>query len=296
MENRKKRLGDRWDAYRVRGLDSLHIMQPYIFKSRTANEAVQGEVFDLTAVDTYLAAKNAEHPEFKYTWFHFIVAAIAKTILLRPKMNYFISGRHYYEHDKIEIAFVVKREFADDAAEALVKFVLDREGGSPVEQVHSFVQKVVTKVRGTSDAHGIDGVMNFLKYLPRPVFRVFIGVLNSLEYFGIYPKALAVDDPCYSSVFVSNLGSIRLSADYHHLYDWGTVSFFAAIGERKMRPYYHEDGSYDLRNSVKIGITIDERIADGYYFAKSIHLVRHFFEHPELLDLPAATPVDMSKL
>jgi pyruvate/2-oxoglutarate dehydrogenase complex dihydrolipoamide acyltransferase (E2) component len=65
------------------------------------------------------------------------------------------------------------------------------------------------------------------------------------------------------------------------------------IGEKKMRPYYKEDGSYELHNTIKVGLTIDERIADGYYFAKTLRLVRKMFEHPELLDLPANTPIDI---
>ena len=105
MSERKRKWGDRWDGYRLRGLDPIHVMMPYMFGDRTSNEAVLGEVVDLTQVDKYLAEKNARHPEFKYTWFHFITAAIAKTILLRPKMNYFIAGGHYYERKKIVIAF-----------------------------------------------------------------------------------------------------------------------------------------------------------------------------------------------
>ena len=101
-----------------------------------------------------------------------------------------------------------------------------------------------------------------------------------------------MDDPCYSSVYISNLGSIKMNADYHHLFDWGTISVFAVISEKAMCPYYKEDGSYELRNTIRLGLTIDERIADGYYFSRTIALMRHLFAHPELLDLNAATPVD----
>ena len=292
MQKRKKRWGDRWDGYRLRGLDPMHVMMPYIFGDRTKNEAVLGEVMDLTAVDAYLKQKNEGNPEFKYTWFHFITAALAKTILLRPKMNYFIAGGHYYEHKDIQLAFNVKRKFEDDAEEALAKFVLDPEGGSPVEQVHAYVHKIVTRVRKENKAHGVDGIMKALSRLPRPLWRLLAWTLKRLEYYGIYPKSLAVDDPCYSSAYITNLGSIKMNADYHHLFDWGNVSFFVVIGEKKLRPFYKEDGSYELRNTIKLGLTIDERIADGYYFAKSLRLLRKMFEHPELLDLDASTPID----
>ena len=289
----RKKWGNRWDAWRIRGLDPVHVMMPYMFGSRIENEAVLGEVLDLTEVDKYLARKNADNPEFKYTWFHFISAALAKAILLRPKMNYFIAGGRYYERKNIEVAFNVKRKFSDDAEEAMAKFVLDKEGGSPMEQVHTYVQKFVTKVRSDDAGVGVDDMLKALSHLPRFAWRLLIWTLKKLEYYGIYPKALAADDPCYPSVYISNLGSIKMNADYHHLFNWGTISFFVVIGEKKFRPFFKEDGSYEMRNTIKVGLTVDERIADGYYFAKTLRLVRKIFQHPELLDLPASTPIDI---
>ena len=293
MQDRKKHWGDRWDGWRIRDLDPVHVMMPYMFGTRIENEAVLGEVVDLTEVDKYLAAKNAQNPEFKYTWFHFIAAALAKAVLLRPKMNYFIAGGHYYERKQIEVAFNVKRKFSDEAEEAMAKFVLDKEGESPMEQVHTYVQKFVTKVRTSKEGVGVDDALKMLSHLPRFAWRILIWTLKKLEYHGLYPKSLAADDPCYSSVYISNLGSIQMNADYHHLFNWGTISFFVTIGQKKMRPYFQEDGSYEMRNTIKLGLTVDERIADGYYYAKTLRLVRKIFEHPELLDLPAATPIEI---
>ena len=99
-------------------------------------------------------------------------------------------------------------------------------------------------------------------------------------------------DPNYSSIFLSNLGSIKLNSGYHHLTNWGTNSLFIVVGERKMRPFYNDDGTYEMRDSVDIGITIDERIADGYYYAKSLRLVRKLIENPELLDQPLNKEID----
>lgn len=289
---RKRNWRDRKDGWYISGLDSVHVMMPYMFGDRTINEAVMGEVVDLTEVDKYLAAKNAQNPEFKYSWFHVITAVVAKAILLRPKMNWFIAGGRYYERKKIEVAFNVKKRFTDDAEESMAKFVLDPEGGSPLEQVHSYVQNFVHKVRDEESVVGVSNALNAVQKLPRPIFRLMAWTLKKLEYYGHYPQFLAKDDPCYSSAYITNLGSIKLNADYHHLFNWGTISFFIVISEKKLRPFWHEDGSYDLRNTIKLGLTVDERIADGYYFAKTLRLVRHLFAHPELLDLPAATPVE----
>ena len=291
MTSRKNRWGDRWDGWRLRDLDPVHIMMPYMFGARTANEAVLGEVLDLTAVDKYIQAKNDAGPDFRYTTFHFITAALAKAVLLRPKMNYFIAGGHYYERKEIQVAFNIKRQFSDQGGESMAKFVLDREGGSPLEQVHTYVRDLVHRVRVENKDEGVDASLRVLSHLPRFAWRLLIWALRKMEYYGIYPKGIAADDPCYSSVYLTNLGSIKMNADYHHLFDWGTISFFATISEKKMLPFYREDGTCEMRNTVKLGMTIDERIADGYYFAKTLRLVRHLFAHPELLDEPAAAPV-----
>ena len=292
VQHKKHRL-DRYDGWYVSGLDSMHVMMPYMFGPRTKNEAVMSEVLDLTEVDKYLAQKNAGNPDFKYTWFHFIVATIAKTLLLRPKMNYFITGRRFYERKYIRISFVVKRQLDEKAEELQANFLLDKEGGSPLDQVHDYVQSFVTKVRKEDKTVGITNALDAVKKLPRPLFNLMAWALMRMEYHGWYPKGLAKDDPCYASVFVTNLGSIKLHADYHHLFDWGNNSFFIVINEKKLRPFWHEDGTYDLRNTIKLGLTIDERIADGTYFAKTVRLVRKIFAHPELLDLPAADLIEI---
>lgn len=291
-EVRKKNFRDRRDGYYLKDIDSMHVIMPYVMPHRCANEAVVGEIVDITAINDYITEKNSHNPDFKYTWFHVICAALSKTIILRPKMNYFISGYRMYERKDIEVAFTVKRKFEDESEETLAKFVIDRNGGSPLEQVHSFVRDVVTRVRVHNKTVGITNEFNFYQVLPRPIFRFFVWCLKVLEYFGIYPKSMAKDDPCYCSVYLTNLGSIKMNADYHHLFEWGTNSFFVVIGEKKKRPVWKEDGTYELKDTIKLSLTIDERIADGYYFAKSIKLLRHLLQHPELLDLDAATPVD----
>ena len=37
---------------------------------------------------------------------------------------------------------------------------------------------------------------------------------------------------------------------------------------------------------IDIGVTLDERIADGYYFSKSLRMFKQFLQNPEILDKP----------
>jgi len=290
-EPRKKCFRDRRDGYYLKDIDSMHVIMPYVMPNRAANEAVLSELIDITAMDKYVKERNASNPDFKYTWFHVICAALSKVLILRPKMNYFISGYRMYERKNIELAFTVKRKFEDSSEEALAKYIVDRNGGSLIEQVHSFVKDIVTKVRVHDRTEGITKKFNFYQVLPRPLFRFFVWILRVLEYFGAYPQSMSKYDPCFCSVYVTNLGSIKMNANYHHLFEWGNNSFFVVVGEKKAQPFFNEDGTYEMKDAIPISFTIDERIADGYYYAKSIQLFKYLLQHPELLDQDAQTPI-----
>ena len=85
---------------------------------------------------------------------------------------------------------------------------------------------------------------------------------------------------------LSNLGSIKLKCGYHHLTNWGTCSLFCIIGEKKMSPFFDDDGHVVMKETLDLGLTIDERLADGYYYSKSVRLLKYLLEHPEELEKP----------
>ena len=134
--------------------------------------------------------------------------------------------------------------------------------------------------------------MDILNKLPRFLSKAAIRFIRWLDRRGWCPDVLIGDDPNYASVFLSNLGSIRLRSGYHHLTNWGTCSFFCVIGEKKWTPLYDQNGLVAMRETVDLGFTVDERIADGYYYSKSIRLFKHLLAHPELLELPFEQEVD----
>lgn len=292
-DSHKKSRHDRQDRIYLKGLDSMHVIMPFVMPRRADNEAVLDEVIDITAVNEYITLKNAQEGiDFKYTWFHVVAAAIAKVMVLRPKMNWFIgSDGRFYAHRNIEVSFNVKRTFADESEEAIAKIVIDKDGEAPIEQVHTYVRSFVNMVRKENKTEGATDKMNILCKLPHWMLRFVFWTLDRMEFHGRYPKSLMIDDPRYCSVYISNLGSIKMNADYHHLYEKGTVSFFCVINEKKMRPIYHADGTYEMKDTLKLGLTIDERIADGYYFAQSLRLLRVLLAQPSLLDDPINTPV-----
>lgn len=299
MEKKKKRWGDRPDATLIRDIDAMHLIMPMIYPNRADNEAFISEQFDLTDLDAYLAEKNAAGPEFEYKLFQIIVAAVMKMIVLRPKLNRFYVNKNYYQRDVISCGFVVKREFQDNGEEGLTFIRVDEN--TTLESIRKDIYKEIHRVRveeaGESGEENkkksTDDFMEVFKKFPRFFTKFLFAIIRFLDRHGWIPASLIASDPDYASVFFSNLGSIRLQAGYHHLSNWGTTSLFVVIGERKLRPYYDEQGNITMKDSVEVGITIDERIADGYYYAKSIRIIRKLIENPELLEKPFGENVEV---
>ena len=284
----RKRWGDRKDATLLRNEDALHFIMGVLYPDRPDNEAYISERIDLTPVNEYLEKKNAEGVDFKYTFFHVIVAALVKTVTLRPKLNRFYVNGNYYQRDKITAAFVVKKEFSDTSEEKMA--FLEAKPEDTLLTLHDAIRDIVRSTRGGKQ-NSTDDSMDWFNRLPRWFAKLLLHIVMWLDKHGWVPEPLIADDPNYSSVFISNLGSIRLKCGYHHLANWGTASIFCIIGEKKWTPLYDQHGFVKMYESLDLGLTVDERIADGYYYARSIRLLKYLLEHPEELEKPLSEAV-----
>ena len=286
----ERRFGDRRDATLLRDTDALHFIMGIIYPNRADNEAYIAERVNLEPIKAYLAKKNVDGIPFKYTFFHVILTALVKTVTLRPKLNRFYANENYYQRNKITAGFVIKKEFSDGSEEAMA--LLEAKPDATIDTIHEEIRQRVQATRNEQKMNTTDNSMDILNKLPRFLSKAAIRFIRFLDRHGWCPDFLIGDDPNYSSVFLSNLGSIRLRSGYHHLTNWGTSSLFCIIGEKKWTPLYDQNGLVEMRETVDLGLTVDERIADGYYYSKSIRLFKYLLEHPELLEQPLNTEVE----
>lgn len=286
-----RRWGDRKDGVLLRDLDSMHYIVPLLYPNRCDNEAFISECIDLTPINDYLARKNAGNEDYHYNLFQIVVTSALKLLTLRPKMNRFIANKNVYQRNEVSASFVVKKQFADNGAEGLA-FIHSRPADT-LKTVHDEIYRQITDRRGegTGGDQSTDS-MDILNKMPRFLSKFLVSIICWLDKHGWVPNFLIATDPYYSSVVLTNLGSIKLHSGYHHLTNWGTNSVFVILGERKKRPFYDEEGNMTMRDSVDLGLTIDERIADGYYYSKTVKLLKHLLAHPELLELPLNQEVD----
>lgn len=287
-EERKHKWGDRRDGWRIKQ-PGLQTIMGYILPKRTEAEVYLADKIDVTALIPYMEEKNASHPDYKTTIFHCFVTCLARMLMERPGMNYFVQGYHTYERKEISISFVAKRRFADGADEALM--VLKPRPTDTLDDISRQIYGDVREVRKHDHADGdLNKTIDRIGSLPTPILAPFIRLIRTLDFWGKTPKSLTEGDTNYTSILVSNLGSIQCPSIYHHLNNYGTNSVMVTLGTLHKEEMVMPDGHKEVRDVIDIGATIDERIGDGFYFARSLKLVRYIAAHPELLDQPLNVP------
>ncbi len=284
-----RKWGDRYDAYRIRDIDGLHFYMAYLMPKRTDAEVFIKEKVDVTELLKYIEEKNASK-ERKVTMFHCMIAAVARTIKMRPLLNRYISGNRYYMRHEISMGFTVKKKFEDHSEETLMIYKPKDE-----ENLTAITDRLTPKVveaKKEEKGQSVDDILNIVKKLPRPLMKLFMAFINFADVHGLMPKSFSSVDTNYCTVLLSNLGSIKCDAVYHHLNNMGTNGIVITIGEIHKEPMLDKEGNTQIRDVVNIGVTLDERIADGFYFARSLKLIKHLFKNPHLLDKTLGEEID----
>ena len=273
----------RKDAEWVRPKDAIQAIVPFIMYNRCDAEVSSKVDIDVTELIKYIDKKNNKDLDYKITFFHAIVSCFAKVIYNRKCLNRFVKNKRLYERKRTTFAFIAKDKFSDSGEEKIVS--VDALENDNLMSLSRKMAVDIFKVRseGTND---MDGVLKTFTSLPNWILSIIVKFVFFLDKHGINPKALTEGDTNYATVIFSNLGSIKTNSCYHHLNEYGTNSIIATIGTLR-----EENG----RKMVDLTITLDERIADGFYFAKSIQMVEYVAKHPELLDEDFGKKLEIDK-
>ena len=276
-----KKRGDRKDGRWIRDIDGFHFIMPYLMPNRCDSEVYIEELIDVTEMVKYIEAHNSVNKEFRLTPFHVITAAVGKIIYHRPYLNRFVAGRRLYQRNKITLAFVVKRRFNDEAEESLL--VTEIKEDTTLEQISRRIAGDAQTIR-KEGGNDINDLLDKLSKLPRWLMRLAMCVFRFLDFHGWMPESICRGDSNYASMLLSNLGSIKCNAVYHHLNNYGTNSIVITIGRIHKELMADDDGNTSVRDVVAIGATADERIADGFYFARSIRMLEEILRDPQQLE------------
>jgi hypothetical protein len=256
---------------------------PYLMGTRIDSTIFFEQDFDVTHAMEYVRARNSRSPGKKCTFFQTFLCAGVRTLAMRPKLNRFVSGYHYYQRNQISVNFVAKKQLSDEGEEinVTIPFAADETLSTLPVKVDAFIN------RGKSEAGNESQDINaVLARLPRGMIRVVIWFLRCLDYYNMLPGSFIRTMPFWVSIFVTNVGSVGIDAPLHHNFNIGTCGLFIALGKIRKESATLPDGTVAERKRVKVTFTYDDRIADGIYCGRAIDLFRDFVENPEKLEEP----------
>lgn len=208
------------------------------------------------------------------TLFHVVLWAIVRTLAERPRLNRFVAGGRLWQRDGIWISYTAKKAFDDDAplVELKRRFDPDASFGDVVKLVREDVAVARSEPGVATSSTSTDRELALLLKLPHTLRRLAVLGVNRADAVGLLPRSWIEPDPFFASVFVTNLGSIGIDAAFHHLYDYGNIPIFCAIGridDAAGVPY------------ATLRFTYDERVEDGFYAAKALELLKGYVEDPD---------------
>ena len=280
--------GKRHDGRRVHNIDPIEKLIPYLMKTRTDSMNLYNDDFDCEPLDNYIKRKK-EETGVKYTYMHIIIAALVRTMALRPQLNRFVMNSKVYARYDIRTSLAVQRNLRDDSGETTLKFKFD--GTETLEQVREQIDRMISETMKAEN--GTDKLARIILYLPHWLIKAFVSFIIFLDRHEMTPKFITELSPFHTSFFITNLKFLGINYIYHHVYEFGTTGIFIGLGKEKVIPAIDKrTGEVVPKKMLTLGLVSDERFCDGLYYAKSMRYFRKYMSHPELLEIPLEAKVE----
>lgn len=287
---RRRRLGDRKDGRKLRTIEPMHRLMPYIMARRSDALNTFYDRIEISNADEMCRRKIREG-KTSFGLLHVMLAAYVRTISQRPGINRFISGQKIYARNSISVVMTVKKELSLNAPETVIK--VDFAPGDTVDDVY---EKFNTTVKAAIDSldkpTAFDRLAKLLAFIPGVLLRWTVKFLNALDYWGWLPKSLLQLSPFHGTMVITSMGSLGINPIYHHIYDFGNLPVFISYGTKKSVYEYDRKGNLEKCRYIDIKAVTDERICDGHYFASAFKLYKKFIERPDALEEPPLSVVE----
>lgn len=270
----------RSDGKRIKYEDILVKMTPHFMKTR--NDAVNQIMHPVRVedMDAWIREKS-EKEGIVFNYMHVVMATIVRLLATRQRLNRFVVRGAVYQRNCISISLTVKRSLRDEGAESTIKVPFTGE-----ETIYEVKEKIDNAIKESIDEDNkTQKAIKKLAILPNWLLRFAIGTIKWLDNRNMLPKALINASPFHTSVYVTYLKSIRCDAVLHHIYNFGTTGIFVAIGKEKFAPVADFE-ELKVGKIMNLGITMDERFCDGFYFAKSLRIWNDMFHNLSELEKP----------
>ena len=274
--------GHRSDGKKVKGMNVIEKAEPFFMRQRIdAVNYITAKV-PCTPMDEFIARERRKGNS--YTYMHILFASIIRTFYIRPKLNRFIMRGAVYQRNTFSITMDIKPKLEDEADNITCKFYFT--GRESLPEIKKMIDEEIAKytsANGDASQQATTKTAKKMGSLPDWLFRFAMALARWADKRGMMPKSLIHASPFHTSCFITKLKSIKIGHIYHHLYDFGTTAMFFAMGKEKMEPYVDKNKELKIGKFMNLGISMDERIADGFYYGKSLKLLQDFLANPDAL-------------
>ncbi|MCF0232678.1 MAG: hypothetical protein HUJ63_10555, partial [Enterococcus sp.] len=192
---------------KVTDIDPLNKIMVHIYPKRTESEVYLSQSFDITKLLKFIESKRQANPETKMTLFHCMVAIMLRILKERPVMNRYITGGALFQRNFISAAFVSKQKLEGNTKEQLM--LLTAKDDMTIDSISKTIVGDIKAVQDKESSNeGFNDIVKFLSRFPRLLLIFMSKILRWLDYWGHAPRSLKDGDPNFSSVLITNLGSI----------------------------------------------------------------------------------------
>ena len=282
-KKRRRRLGDRNDGRKLRTINPMNKLMPYIMAKRSDAQNTFADSFEVSKTDAFCRARVKEGMT-NFGFLHVLLAAYVRTVSQYPAINRFVNGQKIYARNEIEIVMTVKKHMTLESPDTCIKVKF--EPTDTVYDVYRKFNEVVQANVGNDDSSSFDTLTKVLNFIPGLLLRWTVKLLFALDYWGLLPRWLTKLSPFHGSMIVTSMGSLGIKPIYHHIYDFGNLPVFLAYGVKRTVTVIERDGSIAKKRYIDLKAVTDERICDGYYFASAFKALKSYVEKPEALELP----------
>ena len=282
----------RSDGVKVKDLQVEEKMTPYFMPQRIDAVNLFTHTIKCDKIDNFVKEEKLRTgTHFTYTVL--LIAAFVRMLYQRPKLNRFVNNCVIYQRNYISISLTIKKKLVDEGEDVSLKFYF--KGNESLYDVKKIVEEEITKNVKVDEKTDTDKTAKFLGKLPNWLMKFAMWCVRFMDKHNILPKSLIRVSPFHTSLYLTDVRSIKLDKVYHHLYNFGTTSIFSALGKAKYRPMQTVDGETKFEKTMDLGFTLDERVADGLYYANSVRLLQKYLENPALLCERLPEPEDLKK-
>ena len=279
---RKRRFGDRSDGYRLRSLQPMSKVSPYIMPNRSGASVYFHDSFETTEVKNYIRKKRNQGLD-GFGFMHVLLAGYVRVVSQRPMVNRFLSGQRVYSHDNdIVVLLTIKREMTLEAEETIVK--MHFTPNDTADDVYWKISKLINENKEENPDSNFDNTAKIFNFIPGLLLKNAVWFLKLLDYFGLLPKKLIEISPFHGSMFITSMGSLGVPPVYHHLYDFGNIPVFLSFGAPRAQTELKQDGTPVQRRYIDYNVVCDERICDGFALASAFKLMKTYLKNPHVLD------------